>query len=96
MSQVIQEQFLRYDPQRHQFFLLGYPLKLSPTEEAMMAVLLQDGWCRPEELVGVYQQKPTTSGVPVHIHSINRKAEAISGRKLIRFSHDSYYITRKM
>ena len=96
MSPIIQERFLIYDSDRHLFFLLGYPLKLSPTEEAMMKVLLQDGWCYPHELIGVYQQKPTADSLPVHIHSINRKAEAISGRKLIRFHLNSYYISQSM
>lgn len=86
---AMQRGFLRIDGER--VVLVGYPLKLSPTERRLLGAI-----CRKDtaidELSLLLNEGVSRQNVAVHISSINRKAEAVSGRKLVIFSSGTYTI----
>jgi hypothetical protein len=49
-----------------------------------------------EELVKRLHHALAVTTVPVHIHAINKKAAAISGRKLVVFAADGYALYLQM
>ena len=76
-------------------FLLGFPLKLSPTEQKLlMAICERDATI--EELSTLLCEGVSRQNVAVHINSINRKAELISGRKLVIFTNECYTLNPYM
>lgn len=71
-------------------WLMGYSLKLSPTEAKIINIIFDN---RPVDTDGILAHLPskaTKKSIPVHINSINKKAIAISGKKLIICSSDKY------
>lgn len=81
--------FLKIDNNRA--VLVGFPLKLSPTEHKILYAI-----CRKDmtidELSLLLNEGVSRQNVAVHINAINRKAEAISGRRLVVFSSEAYTI----
>ncbi|MBQ2308291.1 MAG: hypothetical protein II373_01815 [Clostridia bacterium] len=76
-------------------FLLGFPLKLSPTEQKLlMAICERDATI--EELSTLLCEGVSRQNVAVHINSINRKAELISGRRLVIFTNECYTLNPYM
>ena len=77
-------------------FLLGYPLKLSPTEEKLLKEVANGGRCGVAELSKLLTDGVSSGNIAVHINSINRKAKKISARKLIIYEKGSYKINELM
>lgn len=75
--------------------LLGFPLKLSPTEHKLLGAICE-GDMTIEDLSPLLNEGVSRQNVAVHINSINRKAEAISGRKLVIFSDGRYLLNPYM
>lgn len=73
-------------------FLLGYPLKLSPTEEKLLREVANGGRCNADALAELLANSVSRGNIAVHINSINRKAKKISSRKLIIYEKGSYKI----
>ena len=75
--------------------LLGFPLKLSPTELKLLMAICE-GDMTVEELSSLLNEGVSRQNVAVHINSINRKAELISGRRLVIFSGECYTLNPYM
>ena len=85
--------FLRADVETEQFFLLGFPLSLCDRERTILLALLQNHPLSPSELVSGSMKRKLLS---VYVGRINKKAEAISGRKLILSTDDGYDLNPTM
>ena len=90
----MQIRFLQLDPNR--IFLLGYELKLSPTEEILLRAVAEGGKCGTDDLAKLLSDGVNRTNVSVHINSINRKAKRISSRKLIVYESKQYRINNFM
>lgn len=77
---------------RDGIFLLGYKLSLSPTEEKLLRTVAQGGKSNTTELCSLLSDGVGSGNVAVHINSVNKKAQAISGRKLIIYENGQYKI----
>ena len=86
-----QYRFLLLDTDRNLTLLLGYRLALSPAETALVKALLTEGSAGVRTLAGI----PSRS-LPVHVCSINRKAEMIGGRRLIAYRNGAYHLNPMM
>lgn len=71
-------------------WLMGYSLKLSPTEAKIINIIFDSRPIDTESILAQMPTKTTKKSIPVHINSINKKAVAISGKKLIVCSSDKY------
>ena len=76
-------------------FLLGFPLKLSPTEQKLLVAICERD-ATIEELSMLLCEGVSRQNVAVHINSINRKAELISGRRLVIFTNECYTLNPYM
>ena len=76
--------------------LLGFPLKLTPSERKLLVAIAERGPLSIEELVPLLNVGVSRGNVAVHINAINRKAERISARKLIIFRANAYEINPLM
>ena len=72
--------------------LLGFPLKLTPSERKLLVAIAEHGPLSIEELVPLLNVGVSRGNVAVHINAINRKAERIGARKLIVFRENAYKI----
>ena len=77
-------------------FLLGYRLKLSPTEEKLLKEVANGGRCGVADLGKLLSDGVSHGNVAVHINSINRKAKKISSRKLVIYEKGNYKINDLM
>ena len=77
-------------------FLLGYPLRLSPTEERLLKEVANGGKTDADTLASLLTDGVSRGNVAVHINSINRKAKKISERKLIVYEKGRYVINGLM
>lgn len=75
--------------------LLGFPLKLSPTEQKLLTAICEKDMTI-EELSALLSEGVSRQNVAVHINSVNRKAELISGRRLVIFSGEHYTLNPYM
>lgn len=57
------------------YLYLGYPMHLTPTEFAILHALQEKG---------TYDAGENAASVSVHVCAINKKAQSIGGRRLIR------------
>ena len=76
--------------------LLGFPLKLTPSEKRLLLAIAEHGSLSIEELMPLLNAGISRGNVAVHINAINRKAECISKRKLILFRSNAYEINPLM
>lgn len=76
-------------------FLLGFPLKLSPTEQKLLVAICERD-ATIEELSTLLCEGVSRQNVAVRINSINRKAELISGRRLVIFTNECYTLNPYM
>ena len=90
----MQIRFLSLD--RDEIFLLGYRLKLSPTEEKLLRAIAEGGKSDLANLVSLLPTDVGSGNVAVHINSINRKAKRISDRRLIICRSGQYKINEFM
>lgn len=89
----MQKRFLSINDDR--VLLLGSPLKLSPTEQRLLSAICESD-TTIEELSLLLNGGVSRQNVAVHISSINRKAELISGRKLVIFAGERYTLNPYM
>lgn len=77
-------------------FLIGYKLKLSPTERAILLEIATKKSASIDELLPLLSTGVSRGNIAVHINSINKKAYAVSSRKLVLFENDKYIINPNM
>lgn len=68
-------QGLEIDEQGKDALYLGYPLHLTPTEYNIVRALTEQGSYDPGE---------SAASASVHVCAINKKAQTVGGRRLIR------------
>ena len=73
-------------------YLLGHPLKLSPTEERLLRAVAEGGKSGVDDLLPLLSAGVSRGNIAVHITSINNKATMISGRKIIIHEEKRYKI----
>ena len=88
--EYLQYRYLFYEYASDSFFLMGYPLKLTPTEHEILYLILKHDGLSMEELIRQSTRPLCRSTIPVHIHAINRKARFISDRRLLEFRTNAY------
>jgi DNA-binding MarR family transcriptional regulator len=76
--------------------LIGYKLKLSPTERAILFEIANKNGASIDELMPLLSAGVSRGNIAVHINSINKKAEAVSGRKLVLFENEKYVLNPYM
>ena len=77
-------------------YLIGYKLKLSPTERAILYEIANNKGASIEDLLPLLSDGVSRGNIAVHINSINKKAENISRRKLILFDGEKYILNPYM
>ena len=77
-------------------YLLGKELKLTPTEYSLLYAVATQENPSPGELLGMLRDNAKLENVYSHINAINKKAKAISQRKLIVFGQHKYSINPYM
>lgn len=77
-------------------YLIGYPLKLSPTERRLLYAIADSKGKTVDELLSLLADGVSRGNVAVHINSINKKAIAVSNRRLILFQDEKYVINEFM
>ena len=77
-------------------YLIGYKLKLSPTERTLLYEIADKKSASIDELLALLDEGVSRGNVAVHVNSINRKADAISGRRLVLFENGRYIINPYM
>ena len=80
----------------NEVYLIGYKLKLSPTERMLLCTITENQSASIEELLPLLSDGVSRGNIAVHINSINKKAYNISGRKLILFEDGKYVINPYM
>lgn len=86
--------FLELCPDK--IFLLGYELKLSPTEEKLLRTIADGGKSDIDSLALLLTSGVSRTNISVHISSINKKAEKISKRKLVIYKNSRYTVNPYM
>lgn len=77
-------------------FLLGYPLKLSATQQKLLWSIAEGGRRSVDDLHSLLPSGVGRGNVTVHINAINRKAAEISRRKLVIYRKGKYEINPLM
>lgn len=77
-------------------YLIGYKLKLSPTERSILLEISEKGEAAIDTLIPILPDGVSRGNIAVHINSINKKADAVSGRKLVLFENDKYILNPYM
>ena len=88
----MQFRFLVWDEQTDKVHLVGYPLVLTRREKQIIIALLREDYIKSEVIAARSLLPLSANSVPTHIHSINKKAYLVSGRKLIKCDHGYYHI----
>lgn len=73
-------------------YLIGYELKLSPSERSFLIEIANKNGATIDELLSLLPKDVSRGNVAVRVNSINKKAADISGRKLVLFENDEYII----
>ncbi len=77
-------------------YLIGYKLKLSPTERAILFEIAKQSYATIDTLLPILSEGVSRGNIAVHINSINKKADAVSGRKLVLFENNGYILNPYM
>ena len=77
-------------------FLIGYKLKFSPTERSILFEIASKESATIDELLPLLSDGVSRGNIAVHINAINKKANAISGRRLVLFDGERYIINPNM
>lgn len=91
---MINVNFLRID--ESDVYLIGYKLKLSPTEKTILESIAKNDGASIEDLLPLLSDGVSRGNIAVHINSINKKADGISARKLVLFEDGRYIINPYM
>ena len=92
----MQNRFFVWEEDTDEIFLLGYPLSLTPLERQIVRVVLELDYATRDDIVRESRLPMARGGISVHVHAINQKAFAISGRKLIASAAGGYAIYLQM
>ena len=88
---------LIYNCDKDIFVYIGYELKLTPTEHKVLAAIYKSKRIGVEEIISECGLHARGRGnVSVHVHSINKKAYDIGGRKLVVFEGGMYGLNEYM
>ena len=93
---MLQKNFLVLYDEDKTAQLCGYPLALSPLEFDLLYAIAEATLIDAHALVERLHRALAVTTVPVHVHTINKKALDISGRKLIASVAGGYAIYRQM
>lgn len=93
---MLQKNFLVLNEETRTAQLLGYPLSLSPLEFDLLYAIAAEPLLDAPALVDRLHHALAITTVPVHVHAINKKATAISGRKLVVYAADGYALYLQM
>lgn len=94
---MLKIKYLNIGEDKNEVYYLGYNLKLSPCEYKMIVSIAEHERVSIDQLVADLGLSCDQKGnVPVHICSINRKAEIIGGRKLILCESSEYSFNEYM
>ena len=93
---MLQKNFLVLYDEDKTAQLLGYPLSLSPLEFDLLYAIADATLIDAPALVERLKGALALTTVPVHVHAINKKAFAISGRKLVAYTAGGYAIYLQM
>ena len=93
---MLQKKFLVLYDEDQTAQLLGYPLPLSPLEFDILFRIAATTLIEPESLIERLHHAIPLSMLSLHIHNINKKAFAISGRKLVAHVCDGYSLYLQM
>ena len=77
-------------------YLIGYKLKLSPTERAILYEIADKGSASIDDLLPLISSGVSRGNIAVHINAINKKADTVSGRRLVLFENDKYVLNPYM
>ena len=77
-------------------YLIGYKLKLTPTERAILFEIADKNGSSIDELLHLLTDGVSRGNIAVHINSINKKADAVSGRRLVLFEDEKYILNPYM
>ena len=93
MSQALYQR-LWLDPDNREVFLLGYPLRLTNTEYALLLCIAssEDAGVSHDTLSEICDQ----SSITTHLSNINQKASELSDRRLIVYIDQKYKIHENM
>ena len=86
--------FLEID--ENEAYLLGYELKLSPTERKILFTIAKSESITADALLELLPTNLSRGNITVHICSINKKARLLSGRKLVLYEKGSYKLNPYM
>ena len=86
--------FLELCPSK--IFLLGYELKLSPTEEKLLRAIAEGGKSDIDTLSLLLKDGVSRGNIAVHVNGINKKASEISGRRLVIHRNARYILNPYM
>ena len=84
------------DRERGRAYLLGYDMKLTPSEYTILVSIVKQGSLSSEELCDLLGKAGRSNKVSVHVCSINKKAKNIGGRYLVLHDEDGYCINELM
>ena len=94
---MLKIKYLSIGENKNEVYYLGYNLKLSPCEYRLIASIAERERISIDNLAADLGLSCDQKGnVPVHICSINRKAEIIGGRKLILCENSEYRFNEYM
>ena len=77
-------------------YLIGYKLNLSPTERAILYEIADKGSASIDDLLPLLSSGVSRGNIAVHINAINKKADTVSGRRLVLFENDKYVLNPYM
>ena len=86
--------FLELTPSN--IFLLGYELKLSPTEASLLRAIAEGGKSDVDTLALLLNDGVSRTNIAVHVNGINKKAARISERRLVVHKDGRYVINPYM
>lgn len=81
---------------KNEAYLIGYKLKLTPTERSILFEIADKNGASIDELLNLLSEGVSRGNIAVHINSINKKADTISGRRLVLFENNKYILNPYM
>ena len=81
---------------KNEAYLIGYKLKLTPTERSILFEIADKKGASIDELLSLLSEGVSRGNIAVHINSINKKADSISGRRLVLFENNKYILNPYM
>ena len=77
-------------------YLTGYALPLSPTERQLLTLICTDPCPTSDRLLAAMDRDMTRTCLNVHLAAINRKAMAVSGRRLLMMTDGIHHLNPHM